>query len=90
MTDLRCPGQDLRYWKPKDIFETMCVHCGKLVEFFKDDPKRSCPFCGKDTLNPRNDLSCAEWCKSAKECLEALGRTAGGETDLVQITKPAG
>jgi hypothetical protein len=75
MADLRCPGQDTRYWKPADIFEAECSHCGKLVEFFKDDPKRRCPWCDQDTLNPRNDLSCAKWCKSAKECLESLGVT---------------
>jgi len=64
----------MRYWKPEDIFESMCAHCGRSVEFFKDDLKRRCPACGKDTLNPKNDLACAAWCKSAAQCLEELGR----------------
>ena len=24
-------------------------------------------------LNPRNDMSCTQWCKYAKQCLESLG-----------------
>ena len=75
MHDSICPGQDRRYWKPEDIFEAACTHCAAPVEFFKDDLKRRCPSCGQDTLNPRNDLSCAKWCKSAAACLEALGIT---------------
>ena len=74
MDKSKCPGQDLRYWTPKDIFELPCGHCGQLVEFFKDDLRRQCPHCGKFTLNPNNDLSCAAWCGSAAECLEELGR----------------
>lgn len=64
MALLHCPGQDLRYWKLDDIYEIVCVHCGALIEFFKDDPR------------PRNDMSCAQWCKHAKECLESLGADA--------------
>ena len=71
-TELKCPGQDRRYWKFADIFESMCARCGRPVVFFKDDPKRTCPHCGRDTLNPRNDLAGAAGCKSAKECLEQL------------------
>jgi predicted RNA-binding Zn-ribbon protein involved in translation (DUF1610 family) len=69
MAERKCPGQDLRCWKPEDIFETLCLHCGQAIEFFKDDLKRNCPSCGEQALNPNHDLSCAEWCKSAKECL---------------------
>jgi hypothetical protein len=72
MTVHKCPGQDLRYWKLEDIFETLCPHCGQAIEFFKDDPKRTCPSCGEQALNPKNDLSCAGWCKSARECLGTL------------------
>lgn len=69
-----CPGQDLRYWKPEDLFESPCAHCGESLEFFKDDLQRKCPHCGEMTVNPRNDMACAAWCKHAKECLEQLGR----------------
>lgn len=75
MAVLHCPGQDLRYWKLDDIYEVVCMHCGALIEFFKDDPRRKCKACGKHMLNPRNDMSCAQWCKHAKECLESLERT---------------
>ena len=69
-----CPGQDTRYWKLEDVFfEVLCAHCGNSIEFFKDDLKRACPDCGRDTLNPKNDLSCAAWCRSAKKCLESRG-----------------
>lgn len=41
-----CPGQDTRYWKLENVFfEVMCAHCGKNIEFFKDDLKRACPYC---------------------------------------------
>jgi predicted RNA-binding Zn-ribbon protein involved in translation (DUF1610 family) len=80
MSDSKCPGQDLRYWKPEDIYEVACAACGKSIEFFKDDLKRACPECGKDMINPRNDLSCAKWCRSAAECLEAMGKPDPGQT----------
>ena len=73
MPDTRCPGQDLRYWKPDDIFDAPCIHCRAAVEFFKDDLKRRCPACGQETRNPRNDMACAAWCPSADSCLQALG-----------------
>jgi hypothetical protein len=69
MTEHVCPGQDLRYWTPEDIFESACAHCGQPIEFFKNDPKRRCPSCGKFTLNPKKDLSCGDWCHSAEECI---------------------
>jgi len=69
-----CPGQDMRFWKPDDIYRVPCAHCGGQVEFFKDDLRRKCPHCGKFTVNPKNDLSCARWCRYAAECLGQLGR----------------
>jgi len=68
MTLPRCPGQDMRFWKPEDIFEIRCGHCGQAVEFFKDEPLRVCRLCGKDVRNPRIDLGCAKWCKFAEQC----------------------
>ena len=64
----KCPGQDQRYWKPDDIFEINCRECGTVIEFWKDDPKLKCPKCKKLITNPKLDLSCAKWCKYAKEC----------------------
>ena len=29
---VRCPGQDLRFWKLGDIFDVPCPHCGTAVE----------------------------------------------------------
>jgi predicted RNA-binding Zn-ribbon protein involved in translation (DUF1610 family) len=72
MAEHVCPGQDLRYWTPEDIFEAPCAHCGQAIEFFKNDAKRRCPSCGKHTLNPRHDISCGDWCRSAEECLTPL------------------
>jgi HD superfamily phosphohydrolase YqeK len=66
---VRCPGQDQRYWKPEDIFEVQCPHCGNRVEFFKDEPKLKCRHCGNQVANPRIDLGCAEWCQFAEQCL---------------------
>lgn len=67
---MRCPGQDTRYWKPGDIFETPCPECGKTVEFFKDDSARKCRNCGTKVLNPKIDFGCAAYCKFADQCLK--------------------
>lgn len=67
----RCPGQDMRNWKPEDIFDVACPSCGTEIEFWKDDPSRICSDCGREIRNPRIDLGCAKWCKSAAECLGA-------------------
>lgn len=67
----RCPGMDIRFWKPKDIFELRCPYCGNTIEFWKDDPKRLCSECGKIVTNPHIDLGCAKWCQYAEECLGA-------------------
>jgi len=72
----RCPGQDQRYWKPEDIFDVRCPHCGAEVEFFKDEPVLLCRGCGGEVRNPRIDLGCAKWCKHAAECLGKLPEVA--------------
>jgi len=44
-----------------------CPDCGRLVEFFTDEPKRRCR-CGRVLL--REALpQCAEWCLAAAQCL---------------------
>ena len=39
---MKCPGQDMQFWKPGDIYEVECPGCGRTVEFFKDDTARRC------------------------------------------------
>ena len=68
----KCPGQDQRFWKPEDIFEVDCHKCGSSIEFWKDESTIKCPKCHQEMLNPRIDLSCAQWCKYAEKCLGAL------------------
>jgi hypothetical protein len=67
-----CPGQDMRYWKPGDIFEAPCPHCGHAVEFFKDESTRKCKRCHRLVTNPRMDFGCAAYCKYAEQCLGEL------------------
>ncbi|HME45652.1 MAG TPA: hypothetical protein VKF36_21350 [Syntrophorhabdales bacterium] len=69
---MKCPGQDTRYWKPGDIFETPCPHCGHAVEFFKDESTRKCRQCHRLVTNPRMDFGCAAYCKYAEQCLGEL------------------
>jgi hypothetical protein len=52
-----------------------------MIEFFKDDLRRTCPSCGAKTVNPKNDLACAAWCKEAAACLAQMGRDGEGEGD---------
>lgn len=69
---MKCPGQDMQYWKPGDIFETQCPKCGSVVEFFKDDPTRRCAACGHRFANPKMDFGCAAYCPYAEQCLGDL------------------
>lgn len=76
----KCPGQDTRYWKPGDIYESTCPKCGQPVEFFKDEIRRKCRKCGHLFLNPKLDLGCAKWCQYAEQCVGALGKDELKET----------
>ena len=69
MGAMQCPGQDMRFWKPEDIFEAPCPHCGARTEFWKDDVRRHCKGCGETAPNTKLDLGCASWCKHADKCL---------------------
>jgi len=71
---MKCPGQDMRNWKPGDIFDVDCPFCGHAVEFFKDEVTRQCSVCGGKVVNPKMDLGCAEHCPSAGQCLGSLKR----------------
>jgi len=65
----KCPGQDQRYWTPDAIFDVRCPYCGRVIEFWKDEPSRVCRGCSREVRNPRIDLACAEWCAEAEACL---------------------
>ncbi len=80
MGDVRCPGQDMRYWAPEDIFEFPCPMCDTSIEFWKDESVRTCPKCKTQIRNPRMDLGCAKWCLFAKECLKRLALTEPPKT----------
>ena len=69
---MRCPGQDMQYWKPGAIFEARCPQCGQAVEFFKDDTARKCGTCGHRFVNPQMDFGCAAYCPYAEQCLGTL------------------
>jgi hypothetical protein len=59
----------MRNWRPEDIFEVACPSCGDEIEFWKDEPFRTCSACSLEVQNPRVDFGCAKWCKFAEECL---------------------
>ncbi len=69
---MKCPGQDMRYWKFDSIYEIKCPYCGNPVEFFKDEPTRKCKNCGKRVANPKMDFGCAAYCQYAEQCLGEL------------------
>lgn len=69
---MKCPGQDPRYWKFDAIFDAECPHCGGVVEFFKDETRRTCKSCGQKVLNPKMDFGCAAHCKFAEACFGDL------------------
>ncbi len=85
---MRCPGQDLRFWKPGDIFEIQCPKCSRKIEFFKDEVRRRCG-CGHEVVNPKMDLGCAAWCQYAAQCVgnipeEVKARQRAGEKDFLR------
>jgi len=69
---MKCPGQDIRYWKPGAVFDVKCPKCGKDVEFFKDDTTRKCRNCGHKFINPKLDFGCAAYCQYAAQCVGDL------------------
>ena len=66
---MRCPGQDMRYWKGDAAFEVGCPKCGATVEFFKDENYRRCRRCSHSFPNPKISFDCAQWCEYAETCL---------------------
>jgi hypothetical protein len=72
MEQIKCPGQDTRHWKSDDIFTVECPKCGAEIEFFKDDTRRRCAWCGHLFYNPKIAMGCAEWCQYADKCVPDL------------------
>ena len=61
----KCPGQMTS--RALDSVVVPCPECGRLMEFFTDEVKRTCR-CGKVLL--REALpTCAAWCPAAAQCL---------------------
>lgn len=69
---MKCPGQDMQYWKDDAIFEVKCPECSALVEFYKDDTTRKCHKCSHRFVNPKMDFGCATYCQFAEQCLGTL------------------
>ncbi|MFH0783356.1 MAG: phosphohydrolase [Pseudomonadota bacterium] len=69
---MKCPGQDMKYWKAGAIFDAPCPKCNKTVEFYKDDTSRKCSNCGHRFVNPKMDFGCASYCPYAERCLGTL------------------
>jgi len=65
----RCPGMSPAFFKLSDIKLRRCIHCGKELEFWKDDIKLKCPKCKQVNFNPDIGKTCLVWCKKADECL---------------------
>jgi len=66
----KCPGQDDRNLKTEII---TCPDCGYQLEIFSDEIRIRCRQCGNSVSNKRPP-SCLDWCKSARECIGALGK----------------
>jgi len=79
MSGPRCPGMDMKFWKPQDVFEVACPACETAIEFWKDEPVRQCPECSAEVRNPRINLGCAQWCEHAEECLGSAAAKAEDE-----------
>ena len=61
----KCPGRMAA--RNLDSVLAPCPRCGRIVEFFTDEPKRRCR-CGRLLL--RESLpGCADWCPAAARCL---------------------
>jgi len=69
---MKCPGQDTRFWKAASVFEVKCPKCNHIVEFFKDDPLRTCGNCRYKFVNPKMDFGCATYCQYAQQCIGSL------------------
>ena len=82
---MKCPGQDMKYWKDDAIFEVNCPKCAKAIEFYKDDTTRKCGHCGHRLVNPKMDFGCASYCQFAEQCMGTLPEEfMGSREDLLK------
>lgn len=58
-------GNNTETWGFDAIFDVTCPRRGHLVEFFKDEIRRTCPSCRQPVHNDRKDFGCEQWCSSA-------------------------
>jgi hypothetical protein len=86
---MKCPGQDMKYWKASAIFDAQCPKCNTTVEFYKDDTSRKCSNCGHRFVNPKMDFGCASYCPYAEQCLGALPEDFAGARDNLLKDKVA-
>jgi hypothetical protein len=61
----------LAFYKPEDIYDVQCPGCGKPVEFWKDDARRTCE-CGHRFSNPKRDVGCLKYCQHAEDCMPEM------------------
>lgn len=50
------------------IHEKVCPRCGGIIELFSIDTEVACDNCGFIAYN--DTLSCVQWCKYAKQCVD--------------------
>ncbi|MGB3211522.1 MAG: phosphohydrolase [Desulforhopalus sp.] len=82
---MKCPGQDMKYWKDDAIFDADCPKCGTSIEFYKDDTTRKCSHCDHRFVNPKMDFGCASYCQFAEQCLGTLPEEfMGSREDLLK------
>ena len=82
---MKCPGQDMQYWKDDAIFEVNCPECEAVVEFYKDDTSRKCINCDYRFVNPKLDFGCASYCQFAEQCMGTLPENfLGSREDLLK------
>jgi hypothetical protein len=86
---MKCPGQDMKYWKEGAIFDVQCPKCKNTVEFYKDDTSRKCNNCGHRFVNPKMDFGCASYCQYAEQCLGTLPEEFAGKKDNLLKDKVA-
>ena len=86
---MKCPGQDMKYWKAGAIFDAPCPKCNNTVEFYKDDTSRKCSNCGHRFVNPKMDFGCASYCPYAEQCLGNLPDEFVGAKDNLLKDKVA-
>lgn len=84
MTLWKCPGQDRTFWKPEDIFDYPCPHCGQSIEFWKDDIVLRCHQCKQLVTNPRFNPGCAAWCSYAEKCLGEVAKDIKAQPQIIR------